>query len=102
MTRIGSAPCFFPTFPRALGGANDGTSFRTIDVNSDGNFVVGGDSKDTVLCNTGSSPVPVVAMYLIDGLLLWSKQIAGGTYEHVEAVKFRGDFSKIAVILDKV
>ena len=54
------------------------------------------------LCNTGSAPVPIVAMYHAEGLLLWSKQISGGTYENVEAVKFRTDSTKIAVVLDKV
>jgi len=46
--------------------------------------------------------VPIVAYFLSEGLMWWSKQIAGGSFESVEAVKFHSSFHKFAVVLDKL
>ena len=51
-----------------MGGGNENTRFRAIDVDTSFNMVVGGDSKDEILCDTGSPAIPIIAYYNNEGL----------------------------------
>lgn len=55
------------------------SSFYAMDVDDFGNLALGGGSKDPNLCPSGSWEVPIIAYLQNEGLLMWSKQIIGGS-----------------------
>ncbi len=86
-----------------MGGLSDQSAFYAMDLDYDGNLALGGGSKDANLCPSGSWEVPILTYLQNEGLLMWSKQIVGGspTFEKVQVVRFDPTFDQIAVILDK-
>ena len=90
-------------YPKVIGGSNNPTEFRSIDIDDSGNYVVGGSSYDNSLIT--SSPTyekAIVLYYDTNSLIKWAKYLEDPSNfkATIGCVKFNTDGSKIFIGLN--
>ena len=88
-------------YPRIHGHPTSGTSrFYVVDIASNGNMAVGGQSTSSTIVSTSSSPNPLVVFYTPTGSITWAKQFQTDK-DRVDLIKFSPNGSQLLVALDK-
>ena len=82
--------CFETTFPKILGGTSDSINFNSMDMDTSGNFIIGGGCADPQVINQLHTNTEPCLVYIIHGgLFQWGKSFTmQDDFEYVAAVKF--------------
>jgi hypothetical protein len=86
--------------PTVLGGSSGGTTFYTLDVDSNENIAIGGTSSDSsVVSATGTPNAFALHTSSVGGSFTWSVQF-DSSYDQVNAIAFNDDSSRVVAVLD--
>jgi hypothetical protein len=95
-----AATCFDTAFPRVLGGTTGVTQFYSMDMDANGNIVIGGSTADSGVANLYGSPDPIIVFMERGNLYKWGINLAGRSYDRVGVIKFNAAGTKIFAALD--
>lgn len=82
--------CFDQRYPKILGGTEGITSFNAIDMDDEGNFIIGGSSSDPTVTGVSTIQIPILMYIYNGGLYKWSISLQNtfNAYKGIGAVKY--------------
>ncbi|TNV87484.1 hypothetical protein FGO68_gene3121 [Halteria grandinella] len=94
--QVRSQTCFSTRFPQVFGGINDDTKFYSLDVDTSGNIVIGGSTKDTGVGTHFSPTDPIILFQNSMAQYKWGYLLGGANnMKLVSGVAFYNSNSEV-------